>query len=183
MTSKRLTPREVYDVGVSAAENAIKVMQDATILMQADRPLRAYALAVIAVEEAAKHLTCRDLLFDWTGTITVAELNVALRPKGSAHIDRFAAVLYYLRGLNLWGSGPTIEELREFAEKDIRLRERALYVEVGDDGNPMTPDGGVSGESSRQWVADMAGLFGTLSSVWRTALDEGLEAAEADRQA
>ena len=47
----------------------------------------------------------------------------------------------------------------------------------------MTPDGGVSGESSRQWVADMAGLFGTLSSVWRTALDEGLEAAEADRQA
>ena len=110
MTSKRLTPREVYDVGVSAAENAIKVMQDATILMQADRPLRAYALAVIAVEEAAKHLTCRDLLFDWTGTITVAELNVALRPKGSAHIDRFAAVLYYLRGLNPWGSGPTIEE-------------------------------------------------------------------------
>lgn len=81
MTSKLLSPEEVHEVGVTAFENALRLMSDAAFLLEAGRPRRAYALGVIAVEETAKHLRCRDVLQSWVSGMAelFATLGIAWR--------------------------------------------------------------------------------------------------------
>lgn len=177
MTSKRLTPEEVHAVGRAAVENALQIMGEALVLLGAGRARRAYALGVIAVEEVAKYLTCREELRDWAGPLTVPELNGKLRPpgRGRAHVERYIHTLSYLAVL----SGQLPEgwnDLEAVAKSDMRARERALYVEVHDSGVPMTPEG-VSFEEARMWVEGMARFFATLGNAWQEGLDVALEEA------
>ena len=46
----------------TAVKNALELMADAEILLNSRRPRRGYALGIIATEEAAKHLVCKDVL-------------------------------------------------------------------------------------------------------------------------
>lgn len=183
MTSKRLTPEDVHSIGVAAFMNALGLMADAEILLAAGRPRRAYALGVIAVEEAAKHLVCRDVLQRWTGTVTVAELNSLLRSPGNAHLSRYTDLLAYLRGAWLHSSTPppNLDEIAAMARADMRARERVLYVEVASDGAPMTPEG-VTETESRDWVSGMRDLFLTLGIAWRRGLDDALAEAQGSQE-
>lgn len=153
-------------------------MDDAHLLLASDRLRRAYALGVIAVEEAAKYMRCRHALETWSGALTVAQLNAILRPKGNAHVPRYLETLCYLAALapNAWRRGT---DFKKMAEMDMRARERALYVEVAQSGVSMTPSD-VSEAEARQWVTGMVGFFGTLAGTWSAGLDDALE--EARRQ-
>jgi AbiV family abortive infection protein len=97
VTSRSLSPDEVYAVGVAAIENANRLMDDATHLLRSSRSRTAYAIGVIAVEEAAKYFSCWNVLQEWTGAITVVQLNKLLRPKDTAHLDRYLEFLTYLK--------------------------------------------------------------------------------------
>lgn len=179
MTSKLLTPEDVHAVGVAAVENALELMTDAAVLLGAGRPLRAYALGVIAVEEVAKHLVCRDKLGHWEATLTVSELNEALRPS-AAHARRYGTALAYLTGMTPSVPLPEgFDDINALARADMQSRERALYVEVAPDGAPMTPSD-LSGESARTWVSAMIGYFTMLGSAWRAGLDDDLAIARGE---
>jgi AbiV family abortive infection protein len=178
VTSKRLTPEEVHAVGVAALDNAIVLLGDAIVLLRADRPQRAFALGVTAVEEVAKFLSCRQILSGWTG-ITVGELNAALRPRGhQAHIERYHSALDYLWGL----TGYTVPlpagfpSLKAVAKQDMRARDQSLYVEVASSGKPRTP-ADVGEDEIREWLKVMIGYFAMLERVWREGLDDVLAAA------
>jgi AbiV family abortive infection protein len=179
MTSRRLEPDEVHAIGVAALENAFGLMGDAAILLAADRPRRAYALGVIAVEEAAKHLICKRVLEEWDGTVTVNELNRRLRGGKNVHLNRYSDFLTHLSRRAPWVPLPSgFQNVREMAKEDMRARERALYVEVAPSGAPMTPEGVDEGEA-RKWVSAMVRWFGLLGAVWRQALDDALTRAQA----
>jgi AbiV family abortive infection protein len=174
LTSKRLGPAEVHTVGLAAAENALAIMEDAKALLDAGRYQRAYALGVIATEEAAKFNLCRDALFKWTEPWTVAELNDLLKPKG-AHVQRYVQFLQFLKAISP-GAWPLVD-LEEIAKEDMRARERTLYVDVDSSGIPRTPMG-VKDEDAREWVSGMAELFLTFEKVWPSGLADALAEAE-----
>lgn len=172
MTSKRLTPEQVHAVGVAALENAMGLMTDAAILLEADRPRRAFALGVIAVEEVAKVNVCRSVLGRWTsGAPTVNELNRILRPRQGPHVQRYRDTFTYLMLVTGSPAPP-----HGFALDDMKARGRVLYVEVADDGSPMTPEG-VAEHEARQWVEGMARNFIRLAPAWRNGLDDDLAVA------
>jgi len=177
MTSKRLTPAQVHAVGRAAVENALNLMSDSLTLLDAGRARRAYAIGVIAVEEMAKYLVCRQALEPWTGTLTVAELNATLRPAGGkAHVRRYATTLEYLASMTPWVPlPPGIRTFTELALSDMRARERTLYVEVASSGVPMRPED-VSEEEARSWVSAMGRYFAMLAKVWAESLDDALAA-------
>jgi AbiV family abortive infection protein len=176
MTSKRLTPEQVQAVGIAALENAVEMMGEAEILLDADRPRRAFALGVTAAEEIAKTLACRSALGRWTGTLTVAELNKALRPPRKAHAERYATALAYLTLVS--GAMPPPAG---FEREDMKARNRVLYVEVAPDGSAMTPEG-VSEDEARMWVTGMIRNFTTLASAWRAGLDDDLAIARGEQE-
>ena len=127
MTSKLLKPEEVHAVGLAAVTNAIELMSDAKALLDLGSARRAYALGVIAVEEAAKSLRCREILFDWAGSLTVVQLNTKLRPKTNAHVRRYRQTLEYIRALNPGQPlPPGWANLEGVAKADMRARERAF---------------------------------------------------------
>jgi AbiV family abortive infection protein len=164
-------------VGVAALENAVGLMADAAVLRDAGRPIRAFALGVIAVEELAKYYRCRNELRRWTGVLTVASLNKLLRPGNAAHVERYAETLEYMHTF-----APSVplphgfNDLTAVAEQDMRARERALYVEVAPSGQPMTP-AGVSEADAHLWLSAMIEHFAMLARVRRSALDQELDAA------
>lgn len=170
MTSKRLTPEQVHAVGVAAFENAFATMADATLLLDQARLPRAFALGVIAVEEAAKFQTCRYALMNWDPEVTVASLGRALRPKNDAHVTRYAEMLAYLAVLGGFAGIP-IPDIDRMARGDMTARERALYVEVASSGVPMTPED-LSEEDLRTWLTAMADHFATMAGAWRSSLDD-----------
>jgi AbiV family abortive infection protein len=174
MTSKQLQPGAVHAVGVAALENALDLMSDALVLRAAGRTRRAYALGVVAVEELAKSLTCRSLLQSWSG-ISVVELKLALRPQGDAHAQRYAEALEYVDALGLGRLRSLLPtaNMVEVAKSDMRARERVLYVDLTDSGDPMTP-AGVAEAEAELWVSGIAGLFSQLARAWRDGLDEAL---------
>lgn len=178
VTSKHLRTEQVHAVGVAALDNALGLMGDAALLLGAGRYHRAYALGVIAVEEVAKYLYCRHVLFHWTSGITVADLNVALRPRGGAHVERCTFALDFLWGLTgrTVPLPPGFRDLKGVAKVDMIGRERALYVEVAPTGEPRTP-AGVSEYEARGWLSGMIGHFAMLEKVWRESLDDALTAA------
>ncbi len=55
MTSKRLTPEQVHAVGLAAVKKAVALVEEGAILLDADRPQRAYALGVVGVEKLCKY--------------------------------------------------------------------------------------------------------------------------------
>ncbi len=117
------------------------------------------------------------MLRDWTGRITVAELNKALRPGGQAHVDRYAETLTYLTAMSpSIPLPPGFEDLKALARSDMRARERVLYVEVAPSGAPMTPEG-VGEDEARVWLSAMIKYSVSLGSVWRSGLDDALAVA------
>lgn len=178
MTSKQLSPAQVHAVGTAAARNALDLMSDASTLLESGASRRAYALGVIAVEELAKSLRCRDILNKWPESITVTQLNKKLKPLTNAHQRRYAQALGYLAALNPgFAMHSGLADLEEWARTDMRPRERTLYVEVSASGAPMTPEGVAEAEATR-WVTAVSGLFSTLGSAWLQSLDGDLAEAE-----
>jgi AbiV family abortive infection protein len=175
VTSKKLKAVQVHGVGIAALDNALAVMADASVLLMSGRPLRAYALGLIAAEEYAKSFICRLFLESWTGTLTVSDLQRALRPKGGAHALRYAQALTYLDAMSAGELGRSLGNLNAVAKSDMRDRERVLYVGVNNSGAPTTP-ADVSEKQARLWLEGMAGWFLQLAGVWRTALDDALTA-------
>jgi AbiV family abortive infection protein len=175
MTSKPLTPDHVHAVGLAAFENALAIMDDARILFENGRLHRAYALGVLAVEEVAKAMRCRQLLFAWTDSTSVEQLRKTLHPKHNAHERRYLDTLRYLAAYapNVW---PPQTEFPAMAKEDMRARERALYVEVANTGQPMTP-AGVNAQEAYLWVSGMIGIFRTFRKAWIAVLDDALAEA------
>lgn len=179
MTSKRLTPEQVHAVGVAALNNALALMDDARILHAADRIARAYAVGVVGAEEVAKVYQCRRVLQEWTGTLTVAELNKVLRPSKKAHARRHASMLDEMATLARLVGGPPPpgrDNLLDMARNDMRTRELALYVEVAPNGEPITPDG-TNKRDADAWMSGMSEWFNMFESTWRTILDDALDDA------
>ena len=181
MTSKRLTPEEVHAVAVAAIRNAAKLLTDANILLEADRPRTAYALGVIAVEEAAKCIECRLLLESWTGDLTVAQLNDRLKPRRDAHLWRYRRTLQYLAATGLI-AGQRLEgwkDLDRIARADMNAREHALYVEVGPSGLRQTPERVFEAEA-RSWLIDMIAVISMTEIAWRPQLNRALATARGE---
>jgi AbiV family abortive infection protein len=180
VTSRLLTPEQVHAVGRAALDNGLNIMSDALTLAALGRQRRAYALGVIAVEEVAKFHRVRQLLRDWSGGLTVVELNKELRPgKGAAvHEERYVEALNYI-----WSLAPTIPlpagytDLRAMARVDLQARERVLYVEVASSGKPMTPEG-VDEAEAAQWVTAIGQHLATMARVWSKGLDDALLAVQ-----
>jgi AbiV family abortive infection protein len=162
---------------MAAVTNALDLMGDAAALLSAGSPRRAYALGVIAVEEAAKSLRCREILQDWPATITVAQLNKKLKPATNAHVRRYLQTLAYIGALNPAAPlPPGFDDLEAMAKSDMRARERVLYVEVAPSGAPVTP-AGVSEAEASSWVSAMVSLFAGLGNAWYGGLNDALAEA------
>lgn len=178
MTSKLLTAEQVHAIGMAALDNAVDLMADVDALRKAQRPRRAYCLGVIAVEEVAKYWECRQALEAWTSKLTARELNARLRPRDKAHVKRYTATLERLDALGtVTGRQPEgWENMEEMARADMEAREAALYVEIGANGDPLTPDR-VSEAEAREWVGEVIGILAMMEIAWRPALSEALEKA------
>ena len=177
VTSKRLTPEEVHAVGVAAVENGLELMTDAAVLLGAGRPLRAYALGVIAVEgrETSGLPRRAGPMGKRNDYGRRAERSVETRRRSACQTVRNDARLLTA----LTSSVPLpqgFDDLEALAIADMQSRERVLYVEVAPGGEPMAPTG-ISEDSARTWVTAMINYFAMLGSAWRPGLDDDLAIA------
>lgn len=179
MTSKGLTVEQVAAYGRAAVDNALSIMQEAVILMGTDRPLRAYALGVIAAEEFAKHLIVRDALDAWDGTLTIHEFTKKWITKD--HSRRHERLLEHL-----WGMAPGTPlpsgwpSLTDITRNDEKARGRCLYVGMTNAGQIQRPED-VDADQARQYVRVMADMLVRLASPAYAGIDAAAARARQQR--
>ena len=165
-------------MGVAAVENGLELMTDAAVLLGAGRPLRAYALGVIAVEgrETSGLPRRAGPMGKRNDYGRRAERSVETRRRSACQTVRNDARLFDCFDIIGSHCPQGFDDLEALAIADMQSRERVLYVEVAPGGEPMAPTG-ISEDSARTWVTAMINYFAMLGSAWRPGLDDDLAIA------
>ena len=159
---KAASRAELCAYAAAAADNAVGLFDDAELLSGAGRYARAYALAVLAVEEFGKATSLVALaalpenlrtqapvgqMLAWHQLKQVGGLLIAA--VGFSERDRAAARLAAMPVTQL---EQILQETDAFAEDADRLKQRGLYMDVDREGRIRRPSEITEVEVSRQLV-------------------------------
>lgn len=139
-----ITPEEAARGMDVAFRNARSLIDDAQALLAAGRWPRAVALAIVAVEEAAKPGVLRGLLLAGTDEVRRREWRAYRTHTEKNAMTRFMA--YVLTFMKKSKRVPLIEDMRPFfSDKDSRrdielLKQFAMYTDCVDDVRWTMPD-------------------------------------------
>jgi AbiV family abortive infection protein len=146
----------------AARQNAVDLAADARLLLDAGRFPRAYALAVLALEELGKGERCRDVL--------AGELDEKrFRKEWRSHVPKLVRIQVFSILF-----GKTMERIFADGDKDHMMKLHGLYVEANPtdaSGPPMTPS-----DVTREQAVEMVELAeeitaGAESEDWTIPYD------------
>jgi len=153
-----LTDRQLATAAHAALDNCEALLEDAQLLLAADRPARAHALAALAVEEFGKHLMCvahlvreRDSEADRYFLRAFRDHRKKLR-NALLQIDVIAhATRDTLDRL--------MADLSERIQHEAVQKLRGLYVDLDLEGLVSRPDASVTLEDARELLGDVEALL------------------------
>ncbi|MBX3029064.1 MAG: AbiV family abortive infection protein [Chloroflexi bacterium] len=157
-------PAEVLaDAAISAFDNAVRLLDDAHLLLAAGRWPTAHSLAVLALEECGKHIMCVASLARLPNETpyTVARFLRRLR----RHDDKLANAQYMLDALSRDDPGTWLGELLTTVRSLGYGKMLGLYVDI-DPATPevLVPESIAEAEASRL-VANVGGLLEWLRPI------------------
>jgi AbiV family abortive infection protein len=148
----------------AAARNARDLLADAEILLERQRWPGAYALGVLAGEEAAKAYRCigvlalggqkvsrRDLERDHIGKLTVAHV-----------LTDLVFPLVRTQQEPPTSAAAVTDRLEEMARQDNEAKKRGLYADIGPDGALRRPSD-IGEAAARNFIASVTDLVAIVS--------------------
>jgi AbiV family abortive infection protein len=178
-----LTVNHLRLLAPAAAGNARDLLAEAEILLERQRWPRAYALAVLAGEEAAKAFRCMCV-------VMIGAPKVSRHDLGRDHIGKLAVARVMtdlLFPLMRAEQEPPVSvaaataRLERAARQDDKSKQRGLYVDVGLDGLLQQPSD-ISEAEARNAISSVADLvavaeFMTSDEMMRTIANPPAERA------
>jgi AbiV family abortive infection protein len=125
----KLDEERLAELAITTRANAVEMIADARLMLDAGRHARAHALAVLALEEAGKVCLCLAGLLRITTSTEILE-------SWDSHVDKLTQshllALLYARSYPV--TRDVVHELDTAVRSDAALRLRGLYVDPTTDG-------------------------------------------------
>jgi len=161
---KPLTSRQLFDAACAAYFNAERLLDDADILIKAGRAPTAFSLCVLASEEMGKFIIT-----------AAAATHIAVRPeyvetfhkRFRSHGRKLSTLLLFDVPAERLGDHDFVARHNEVVASGNIDKQRGLYVDIDEGGNPVSPKDVVDLDEARRLHATVREqLLRHAETVW-----------------